>query len=237
MNQETSLKRSAGTHWGSHYGALINLIIIAETIGLLVLLQTFDFVFTLQLMKDVKITNELSQALQRKDQDITNAMKLIESLLNEVSLFCTTHTIRIPNKEEMFPSKGRSRHIIQDITNLHHYSFSTFDNQNLICLLNFIHLISLILICDEFLVLRGIGKLAEKLVKSGKHLIYPLVYLLINLALILPVAIATVEREFSAMKILKHQLRNHLGDAWMNDCLVTYIEKYVFMTIDNELII
>ena len=37
-------------------------------------------------------------------------------------------------------------------------------------------------------------------------LVYPLVYLLITLALILPVAIATVERAFSAMKIIKGDL-------------------------------
>ena len=27
-----------------------------------------------------------------------------------------------------------------------------------------------------------------------------------------------------------------MGDQWMNDCLVTYIEKDVFDSIDNELI-
>ena len=26
-------------------------------------------------------------------------------------------------------------------------------------------------------------------------------------------------------------------DQWINDCLVTYIEKYVFISIDNEIII
>ena len=39
------------------------------------------------------------------------------------------------------------------------------------------------------------------------------------------------------MKIVKNRLRNRLGDAWMNDCLVTYIEKDVFNKIDNEQII
>jgi len=42
---------------------------------------------------------------------------------------------------------------------------------------------------------------------------------------------------FSAMKIVKNRLRNRLGDAWMNDCLITYIEKDVFNKINNELII
>ena len=109
----------------------------AEVDGLLEKLQTFDFAFTLHLMKNILgITNELSQALQRKDQDIINAMTLVhiskkrlqalrdsgwESLLNEVSLFCKSHDIDIPDMEEIFLSKGRSRRKAQKITNLHYY--------------------------------------------------------------------------------------------------------------------
>ena len=69
-----------------------------------------------------------------------------------------------------------------------------------------------------------------------RDLIYPLVYLLLKLALPLPVATATVERAFSAMKYVKSRLRNQMGDQWLNDCLVTYIEKEVFDSIDNEII-
>ena len=78
----------------------------------------------------------------------------------------------------------------------------------------------------------GVSGLAKKLVQLKKHRVYPLVYLLVKLALLLPVA--TIERVFSAMKIIKTQLRNRLGDDLMNDCLVTYIEKDIFETIDNE---
>jgi hypothetical protein len=42
---------------------------------------------------------------------------------------------------------------------------------------------------------------------------YGLVYQLIELTLILPVAIATVERIFSAMSIIKTDLRNRMGVA------------------------
>ena len=45
---------------------------------------------------------------------------------------------------------------------------------------------------------------------------------------------ATVERAFSVMNIIKNQLRNRIGDQWMNDCLVTYIEKDIFKTIECE---
>ncbi|BFG20827.1 hypothetical protein CerSpe_071010 [Prunus speciosa] len=61
-------------------------------------------------------------------------------------------------------------------------------------------------------------------------------FLLIKLALTLPVATASVERAFSAMNIVKNRMRNRMGDQWMNDCLVVYLEKDIFNSIDNELI-
>ena len=56
----------------------------------------------------------------------------------------------------------------------------------------------------------------------------------VSKVLVLLVAIATVERAFSAMNIIKDRLRNRIGDQWMNDNLVTYIEKDIFKTIDCE---
>ena len=67
-----------------------------------------------------------------------------------------------------------------------------------------------------------------------KNVSYPLVYSLVTFALILLVATTTVERTVSAMNIIKNQLRNQIGDQWMNDCLVTYIEKDIFKTIKCE---
>ncbi|XP_023742919.2 uncharacterized protein LOC111891063 [Lactuca sativa] len=75
--------------------------------------------------------------------------------------------------------------------------------------------------------LKGIGNLAKMMVETNKHTIYPMVYLLLKLALILPVATSTVERAFSAMKLIKNDLRNKMSDQFMNDCLVSYIEKDV----------
>ena len=51
---------------------------------------------------------------------------------------------------------------------------------------------------------------------SDMHKTFPLVYHLIELALILPVAVATMERAFSAMGIIKTGLRNKMGDDWMS---------------------
>ena len=89
---------------------------------------------------------------------------------------------------------------------------------------------------DLFLELQVVGELAEKLVKTGKHETYQLIYLLVKLVLTLPVATATVKRSFSAMKYIKNELRNRIGNQWMNDCLIVYIEKNVACSIDNEII-
>ena len=99
LNQEVTLKRSADTRWGSHYGTLLSIITMFPSIiymleiisnegnseqrfqatMLLKSMQSFDFVFSLLLMKNILgFAHELSQALQKKDQDIVNAMKLIE---------------------------------------------------------------------------------------------------------------------------------------------------------------
>ena len=72
------------------------------------------------------------------------------------------------------------------------------------------------------------------MVEMKKNVSYLLVYSLVTLALILLVATATIERVFSAMNIIKNWLRNQIGDQWMNDCLVTYIEKDIFKTIKYE---
>ncbi|XP_062119540.1 uncharacterized protein LOC133834024 [Humulus lupulus] len=52
----------------------------------------------------------------------------------------------------------------------------------------------------------------KKLVEAQKDKVYPLVYLLIKLALTLPLATALVERAFSAMNIVKNQMRNKMRD-------------------------
>jgi hypothetical protein len=139
LNQEMNLKRPGETRWSSHYGATISLITMfssvidtvedivedglnseqrADANILIQSLQTFDFAFNLHLMRNVLgITNELSQALQRKDQDILNAMKLVEisklrlqamredgwnSLFEEVSKFCAKNNIVVPNMDELY---------------------------------------------------------------------------------------------------------------------------------------
>ena len=87
---------------------------------------------------------------------------------------------------------------------------------------------------EEFSAFRGIEQLVEKMVEMKKNVSYPLVYSLVTLALILLVATATIKIVFSVMNIIKNWLRNQIGDQWMNDCLVTYIEKDIFKIIKCE---
>ncbi|KAL7249448.1 hypothetical protein ACSBR1_011609 [Camellia fascicularis] len=88
----------------------------------------------------------------------------------------------------------------------------------------------------EFSWLSGIANLAKKMVETGRDKVYPLVHLLLTLVLILPVATAIVERVFSTMNIVKNRLRNQIGDEWMNDSLVVYIERDIFDGVDNDTI-
>ncbi|KAJ9159711.1 hypothetical protein P3X46_025190 [Hevea brasiliensis] len=105
LNQEMALKRPRDTRWSSHYGTLINLMHLfpfiidvlkyigengsddpqmAEAIDLPDIMNRFEFVFVLHLMKKILgIIYELSQVLQRKDQGILNAMNLVK-----VSKYC-----------------------------------------------------------------------------------------------------------------------------------------------------
>ena len=72
------------------------------------------------------------------------------------------------------------------------------------------------------------------MVEMKKDVLYPLFYMLVTSPLILQVAAATIERTFSTMNIIKNWLYNRMGDQWINDCLVTYIDKDIFMTIKCE---
>ncbi|KAL4561286.1 hypothetical protein LXL04_033450 [Taraxacum kok-saghyz] len=85
--------------------------------------------------------------------------------------------------------------------------------------------------------LKSILYLAKKMVEVKKHIIFPKVYLLLKLALILPVATASVERAFSAMKLIKTDIRNKMGDKFLSDSLVSYIENDVLDSFDNDTII
>ncbi|XP_058749093.1 uncharacterized protein LOC131622065 [Vicia villosa] len=85
----------------------------------------------------------------------------------------------------------------------------------------------------SFSTCEDVQSLAMKMVQTEKHLAFPLVYKLIELALILPVSTASVERAFSAMKIIKSKLHNKINDVWFNDLMICYTEREIFKSLDD----
>ncbi|XP_076943430.1 uncharacterized protein LOC143613664 [Bidens hawaiensis] len=62
--------------------------------------------------------------------------------------------------------------------------------------------------------LNVVSELAKNIVETRIHIDFPLVYRLIKLLLVLPVATTSIERSFSSMKHLKTHLRNRMGDGF-----------------------
>ena len=69
---------------------------------------------------------------------------------------------------------------------------------------------------------------------SKRDKVYHWIYLLIKLVLLLSVATACVERIFSEMTFIKNKLRNKMGDRLLDDCLVTFIERDIFLQLREE---
>ncbi|CAL1367933.1 unnamed protein product [Linum trigynum] len=92
---------------------------------------------------------------------------------------------------------------------------------------------------ERFRGLEGIEALSRGMVATEKHMMYPLVYLLVKLALILPIAGRTsVERTSTrTTKYIKKELRDRIADDSMNDYLIADIGGGVVECFDNEGII
>jgi hypothetical protein len=104
LNQDQTLQRAGDTRWGSHYRTLSSIVNLFPSIisvlkyvekegkcdkksqsrGLVAYFETFDFAFYLYMMLHIfGSANTLSQSLQKKDQDILNAMSCVKSTRNE----------------------------------------------------------------------------------------------------------------------------------------------------------
>ncbi|XP_015159299.1 zinc finger MYM-type protein 1-like, partial [Solanum tuberosum] len=294
LNQERGLQRPSDTRWGSHFKTLDNFLILFSSIvnvhkdmkhdcpyhldrfaaeNLLSKIHEFEFVFMLHLMfKVLLLTNELNKVLQKKDQDIVNAMGLLDlskkrlqmmredewdSMMDEVRLFCGKHGISIPKMNEDY-SNGKSKQRFDVVTSdlllgmaslSPVDSFANFHKDRIMKLaeyypsefgdkelreLNF-QLDDFIVYaqkCDsKFLNLKGIKDLAKVMIETKLDQTWSLVYLLVKLTLIIPVATASVERAFSSMKYIKNDLRNRMDEDLLNGCLVCYIERSIFKNV------
>ncbi|KAJ9543571.1 hypothetical protein OSB04_023278 [Centaurea solstitialis] len=248
-------------------------------------------------------TNSLSQALQKRDQDILNAISLVQStkeelqelrvdgfdsILEKVTSFCDKYDIEIVSMNEDYVNP-KSRRQKSNITYRHYYEYDCFNTvvdmqiqefgdrfgevssellicmsalnpRDLFCDFNQSKLLRLselypedfsseektafelelrlyirnVLQDEKFANLKGISDLSRVMVETKKHLTFPLVNRLLKLALVLPVATATVERCFSAMKIVKSDLRNRIGDAFLNACVIFAVEREALAKVTNE---
>uniref|UniRef100_K7MT71 HAT C-terminal dimerisation domain-containing protein n=1 Tax=Glycine max TaxID=3847 RepID=K7MT71_SOYBN len=316
LNQESSITKAGDTRWGSHfrtftslmtiYGAIIKVLEevrkdtsfekYGETMVLLDVLQSFDFIFMLYLMVEILgFTNDLSVVLQKRDQDqdLLNALSLVkatkeelqemrndgwEELISKVMEICNKHDIDVPDLDALYVQgkKPRRHATTSSVSDLHHYkhdylfsildlqlheindspssSFEAFDVKKLLRMVelypnDFVDVPKVVVRhqlqnyvrnvrCDpKFAKLKGLSDLCAKLVKTKKCNTFDIVYRLQKLALVLPVATASVKRVFSAMKFVKSQLCNKMDDQWLNNRLVTFIERDVLGTINNDVIL
>ncbi|ESQ30571.1 hypothetical protein EUTSA_v10012261mg [Eutrema salsugineum] len=279
LNQDVSLQIPGNTRWGSHYRTLLHLVEVFSSIvhvfecvqnddiedskkrqahGLLRYFNNFDFVFYLHLMVHLLgLTDSLSTALQKRDQEILNDISLVTGVTNghhfKVNCLNAVLDLQLQEFNDRFNEVNTELFICAaSLSPIG--SFAQFDQSKLMRLLKFYlsdfssgECISLeqqldIYIdnvrSDERLThLQDLGELTRMLVKTQKHMIFPLVYRLLKLILILLVATATVKRCFSAMKIVKTDQCNRMGDQFLNDCLICFVEKDVFQIITNESVI
>ncbi|XP_060170777.1 uncharacterized protein LOC132601729 [Lycium barbarum] len=162
LNQERGFQRPGDTRWGSHFRTLDDFIILFSYIihvlevikcegsnpsdrlhGKAYLIETigFEFAFLLHLMlKVLVLSNELSKALQRKEQDIINVMVFLDltkerlqklreeawkAFMDEISSFCAKHDILVPKMEEFYiPEKSKRR--LSSVTYSHHLQAELF---------------------------------------------------------------------------------------------------------------
>ncbi|XP_016162244.1 zinc finger MYM-type protein 1-like [Arachis ipaensis] len=106
-------------------------------------ITSFEFVFVLHLMRNIlEISHDLCQALQRKNQDILNALTLVsttktliqrmresswEAFIKEVILFCEKHEVEVPYMDALYiPRRGQTRKIVDQISVEHHYRVNLF---------------------------------------------------------------------------------------------------------------
>jgi hypothetical protein len=89
---------------------------------------------------------------------------------------------------------------------------------------------------ENFTNLRSLTEISMMLVKTDRILRYHIIYKLLKLVLVLPVATAGVERVFSSMKFIKNKLRSKMGQRFLNGCFVTFIERDFLQVRDDGII-
>ncbi|XP_016173902.1 zinc finger MYM-type protein 1-like [Arachis ipaensis] len=163
LNQIGTLQRAGDTRWGSHLNSVRSLLCMFDATCEILEKSTeegnfstrgdasaaydaityFEFVFVLHLMRNIlEVSHDLCQTLQRKNQDILNALTLVsttktliqriresswEAFIKEVILFCEKHEVEVPDMNALhIPRRGRTRKIVDQISAEHHYRVNLF---------------------------------------------------------------------------------------------------------------
>ncbi|XP_057249399.1 uncharacterized protein LOC125495747 [Beta vulgaris subsp. vulgaris] len=164
LNQERGLGRPCETRWGSHFKPILNVLDLYPSIlgslddiaevsdaldsnkaqTITNLLMSFDFVFVVHLMVGIfGITNNLNVPLQKRDQDIVNAMRMVnvtkinlqemrdegwDSHMEKVISFMAKYDIEVPSMEGKYVVQGRRlfRGKGPQVSNLHHFRVEVF---------------------------------------------------------------------------------------------------------------
>jgi hypothetical protein len=90
---------------------------------------------------------------------------------------------------------------------------------------------------ERFKEVKSVAELSVMLVETGKNLRHFIVYKLLKLVLILPIATASVERVLPAMNLVENKLRSRVGEQLLYDCLITFIEREIFMEVKDDALI
>ena len=89
----------------------------------------------------------------------------------------------------------------------------------------------------EFKKLKSLYELSQWLVRTRNSKHYKIVYRMVRLVLTLPVSTATTEQAFSAMKVVKTNLRNKMENDFLTDSLMLYVEKDIASTFSLDSIV
>ncbi|XP_039841178.1 uncharacterized protein LOC120701078 [Panicum virgatum] len=231
----------------------------------------------------VHVEDTTSLTLKQREQDIVNAMDLLEltkveldvlrrdagweEFLKNVTSFCEKHKVKVVDMDGKYIPIQRSAKFYRGATNYHRFHADMFlgviDRQlqelnsrfdELVKLAGFYphhfdfqegnqlrfqlrNYINDVRNDENFKNLRSLADLSMMLVKRDMVSRYDIVYKLLKLVLVLPVATAGVERIFSAMNTIKNKLRSKMGQDFLNNCLTTFIEREFFLQAKDEDII
>ncbi|XP_076892700.1 uncharacterized protein LOC143544487 [Bidens hawaiensis] len=158
------------------------------------------------------------QELNSRFDDVVMELLVCMGSLSPVDSFCSFDKQKLVRLAELYPNEFSSADLCHLNDQLNNYINDVRKD-------------------ERFNGLKDVKELSKKLVEVKKHEAYNLVYLLIKLVLILPVAAASVERAFSGLGFVKKELKNKFSDELLNDRSVTFIESEVLCKIHNDDII